>query len=729
MATIIGSTSSSNWTYKLEVYDISTNVEDISSVMRVDVYIGRASSRSYLGGTFSGHVSINWETSVQETKEISGTIPYPTYIDAGGWYHLGTRDFYVKHDDTGGKTIRVVSELNQTEFNPHYASADGWVELTNIAVKTIAPDISGIIGRSINISLSPNSTTFRHSIRVWFGNIDKWLQADGSLGDTEYIFPTSNTNPVFTLPKTFYSQFGTYQGEGMIRVYTYNNNTIIGQDEGLLTVSCSGELCSPKITKDSTAIDVNPITVALTKNPNNIVRGVSNVEVTPIIIPSDPEDTATTIVNKFVNDIAFTGDSIVLNGVTDLTYWVTATNSRGMPALRTAVSAKGKLIPYVPLSFNIVSLKRTEPTTGEVELEYNGNYFDGEFTDETLTSDSLYVGYELTYDTIVCSFPNNLWKTMGITTVQVPVLETDSYTLYYWSQGELEPTNSTNITARYAVILESKTSTDQLALYYATRYGADEPIIDVNSPDLIINTSFGIIDWINDSDTIVYPYIKKETTEDAIVNHLSLTWEYRAEGEETYTVGGTLKPTIDSEKNTYSGKVSLGKIFDYKKRYEFVFYYADKVIGNYKTQQVARGYPVFWWSEDSFHIIGDLYVNDNLVTQSESNVYSTEETVVGVWTNGKPIYRKVFVVGSLPNNTTTIISHGIENAEEYINKRAKWFDISDQNWKFDFRLDSFSIKIFFDIKEKALEIHALGTNWSTRTRDCTVVIEYTKTTD
>ena len=51
MATIIGSTTSAGWTYKLEVYDISTSVEDISSIMRVDVYVGRANSSSYLGGT------------------------------------------------------------------------------------------------------------------------------------------------------------------------------------------------------------------------------------------------------------------------------------------------------------------------------------------------------------------------------------------------------------------------------------------------------------------------------------------------------------------------------------------------------------------------------------------------------------------------------------------------------------------------------------------------------
>lgn len=40
------------------------------------------------------------------------------------------------------------------------------------------------------------------------------------------------------------------------------------------------------------------------------------------------------------------------------------------------------------------------------------------------------------------------------------------------------------------------------------------------------------------------------------------------------------------------------------------------------------------------------------------NIYSTEETIVGTWIDGKPIYRKVIDFGALPNNTTKTYDTG-----------------------------------------------------------------------
>ena len=734
MATILGRTDSSNWTYKIDVYDISTNVEDISSVMRVDVYIGRENSKSYLGGTFSGHVSINWETPEQVTEPFSGTIPYPTNINAGAWYHIATKDFYVKHNTTGDKTIRVVSELTQTQFNPHYASADGWVELTNIAVKTVAPDITGLIGSTYNISLSPTSNAFRHSLCFWFGGIkEKWLQPDGSLGDTEYIFPTSNTSPVFTVPKSFYKEFTSYSAQGAYRVYTYNNDIQLGYDEGLLDIRCSGQLCSPKITSDTTALDVNPVTVALTHNPNNIIRYASNVEITPVIIPSDPDDTDTTIISKFVNSIPFEGDSVVINNVSDKSYVLTANNSRGMPSLPTTVSVKGSMIPYISLSFNIVSLKRTEPTTGEVEIEYNGNYYDGEFTEESVTSENLYIGNELLYENIICSFPDVVQDETILQEGTTIVASTNMYNLFYSFIAQ-------NLGGTLEIGLENKETKEVITLYYANNILTTTPNISINSSNLIINTSFGIIESINNNDKVVYPYIKKVTTQDAVYNELNIRWKYRAEGEDTYTEGGTLTPDIDKTTNTYSGKTSLGKIFDYRKRYEIVFECTDKINTESKSGMVSRGFPVFWWTEDSFHILGDLYINDEIVspggnnngTTTYNNIYSDQEVVIGVWAfNNKPVYRKMVSVNFSTSESVTKTPHGISNLGYVITQRLTWFDVTDNAWyehDKDAGLNSFFIKID-NVDAENITIKQNNYNWQDRTINRFCILEYIKTTD
>ena len=53
MATINGSTNSSQWTFKLEATEIAYSIPNKNSTVRVQVYLGRASSQSYLGGNYN----------------------------------------------------------------------------------------------------------------------------------------------------------------------------------------------------------------------------------------------------------------------------------------------------------------------------------------------------------------------------------------------------------------------------------------------------------------------------------------------------------------------------------------------------------------------------------------------------------------------------------------------------------------------------------------------------
>ena len=46
--------------------------------------------------------------------------------------------------------------------------------------------------------------------------------------------------------------------------------------------------------------------------------------------------------------------------------------------------------------------------------------------------------------------------------------------------------------------------------------------------------------------------------------------------------------------------------------------------------------------------------------------YSTDEVETGMLYGNKPMYRKLFVVDPLPNNTTTSFNHGIDNLGDVI---------------------------------------------------------------
>ena len=122
--------------------------------------------------------------------------------------------------------------------------------------------------------------------------------------------------------------------------------------------------------------------------------------------------------------------------------------------------------------------------------------------------------------------------------------------------------------------------------------------------------------------------------------------------------------------------------------------------------------------------------DDEFIQYKMGETYSTDEVKTNKkWIGGKPIYRKVFEIGSLPNDTTISIPHGIKNLDTFTDKRASWYDSIDDRWNFDYRKDSDTVIIYFNPNNTNLYIRATGTDWSARTSKCIVTLEYTKTTD
>ena len=58
------------------------------------------------------------------------------------------------------------------------------------------------------------------------------------------------------------------------------------------------------------------------------------------------------------------------------------------------------------------------------------------------------------------------------------------------------------------------------------------------------------------------------------------------------------------------------------------------------------------------------YQNTDIkLINSDLNKYSTTEEAIGVWTNGKIIYRKVISFDYFPNNSQRVVSTHINNLE------------------------------------------------------------------
>ena len=121
--------------------------------------------------------------------------------------------------------------------------------------------------------------------------------------------------------------------------------------------------------------------------------------------------------------------------------------------------------------------------------------------------------------------------------------------------------------------------------------------------------------------------------------------------------------------------------------------------------------------------------------------YSTEEQVVAEWIDGKPVYQKTLVANSLNQDGNVVITHGISNFGELIKVTdVIWYDDSDARWRSGFRFwtnytTSYSIGLggcscnstTFRLDNEMGSTNTI--NWSTRTSNVRVTIQYTKTTD
>lgn len=116
------------------------------------------------------------------------------------------------------------------------------------------------------------------------------------------------------------------------------------------------------------------------------------------------------------------------------------------------------------------------------------------------------------------------------------------------------------------------------------------------------------------------------------------------------------------------------------------------------------------------------------ISKLEDNSYSTEEKKVGTWINGKPIYRKVVEIPSLPNATTLIVPHGINNIETVTNFRGVFGNGSSFSC-LPYTVATtgyFGYQISIDINQTNL---IMMTETDRSNYSAFFILEYTKTTD
>lgn len=111
----------------------------------------------------------------------------------------------------------------------------------------------------------------------------------------------------------------------------------------------------------------------------------------------------------------------------------------------------------------------------------------------------------------------------------------------------------------------------------------------------------------------------------------------------------------------------------------------------------------------------------------ELETYSTEEKVVGKWIDGTPIYRKVVVFGTLPNNSTKEVSHNIDNLGAVTDIRGVVYSANSSR-PIPLIYTGGNIQYSTEISVTATAVK-IQTSDNRSSLSANFIIEYTKTTD
>ena len=782
--TINGSTNANNWTFKLEAYEMpnSINIENNTSVVRVDMYIGRANSRSYLGGNYSAFINVDGQN-----QQFDGNISYPTYINAGDWLYLATKDYTITHTDDGSKVVHIYSEMTSGDFSPSYCSASGDLTLTTIPRASTITATSAYIEETSQLTINRKSNSFTHSIQYSFGNLSGYILADGTISQSEQKITATSIG--FTIPSTFYSEIpNSMEAVCTLSIKTYNGDQQIGSTQTTTFYArVNPSTNAPYFTITNMEDSNYNIVHYLTGDDKIFVVGYSLVTIYYICYAQN----GSTITSVKVNDERaplpneYGGASTRITMSNDIIF--SLTDSRG---LNTTISILNP--PYSKKDyFNpdaLINFERVEPTSNYAYLTFNGEWWNNNFgyanntlslkwyyrqrnsqswtlggtlvnnTDYTISNNTFYsgTGQSASPLTIGGNFTYaNAWdikfeikdalKTQEIISTMpqgIPIINWDDnhfnvngYLTQYEQPisggggGEtlpigtiLEYPATSNLPTGWMICdgsALSRTEYSQLFDVIGISFGAGDGSTTFNIPNKKGRVSVGFDSSQTEFDTI------GETG-----------------GEKTHTLTKQELPQIDINTSyaSSSGGDGSGLVYGTSTGTSNNFLvkninYGGQAHNNLQPYIVTNFIIKVSLTSGTIGQIVDS-LDGSSTTDAPSvravkilNTYSSNEIKIGTWINNKPIYRKVVDCGNLPDSTYKNVAHNISNIDEITNiyLRVKTSGNYFYNSNMKGTSDIFSSGTLI-VRANATNIQ-ISTDYNYSGHSAYAIIEYTKTTD
>lgn len=247
---------------KIEWSSVANGSTANNSTVTAILYAHKSVSTATSGRTWSGFVQVgNDRIDVYFATSVSVALD---------WVEMARITTTIPHDANGYGSAYISGRIQEPEGTTHRASEGGDTAYFDyIPRATPTTSVSGTIGHTATINISPYSSAFNHVIHLTFGN----TYIDIPMGAGE-------TTKTFTVPTSWYEQIPNASiGYGDVTVYTNDGNTPIGSiGGGTLTIQVDTSNCSP--TLSVSVADTNQTTLALTGSNTSLITGYSTASVT-----------------------------------------------------------------------------------------------------------------------------------------------------------------------------------------------------------------------------------------------------------------------------------------------------------------------------------------------------------------------------------------------------------------------------------------------------------------
>lgn len=283
----------------------------------------------------------------------------------------------VEHDSNGSKSIPFSASIRATGGYGVSASLNGNFELITIPR---AGSINNFYGDDIEEYFSVKYTSyysgFTYKLRISIPNV-KVLETFNYSSEATFKLSSDTINYLYNYMKNM----NTIKIGAVIE--TWNGNTKIGESVELVN-TCSITDCKP-ILENASYLDSNTEITKITGNNQQIVRNHSTLVINLTNLKSFKgatlnKCTATIngITKSFSNITGTLINNISLNfGTVDVSkdskVTIVLTDSRGNTDEK---ELNLIVVNYIDLSIN-ATIKRTQPTTGEIDIIFSGNYYNG----------------------------------------------------------------------------------------------------------------------------------------------------------------------------------------------------------------------------------------------------------------------------------------------------------------------------------------------------------------